>query len=139
MSGIMMAPVEWLNEMAQWPVKTEWGEMMKAEYPPEETDKVYFRLKEEYGETYEWAIQGFVMMAPMLAEHEAIQAYKDAHPALLWQLNAIAPEILTPEEALMWAEANLQKRFTEEEKAVFLYLIRNDRTMRPLRSMRDGR
>lgn len=68
MSGIMMAFPDWLHELAEGPIRTQWGGMMKAEYPPAEVDKVYFRLKAAYGDEYEWAIQGFVTVAPMLAE-----------------------------------------------------------------------
>ncbi len=133
MRGIMMAFPDWLHELAEGPIRTQWGGMMKAEYPPAEVDKVYFRLKAAYGDEYEWAIQGFVTVAPMLAEAEAIQAFKEAHPERLWQFQAIAPEILTPEEALCWAEADLQPvTLTEKDRKLLLHLLTHDPSMKPL-------
>lgn len=133
MSGIMMAPTDWLHEIAQGPIKTQWGQMMGAEDPDAASDEVYDRLKAKYGKANEWVIQAFVAIAPMLAEHEAIQWFRNKHPEHLWQLNNIAPEILTAQEALLWGEADIQpKTLTAAQKELLLDLFQNDPSMQPL-------
>lgn len=133
MSGIMMAPTDWLHEIAQGPIKTQWGQMMGAEDPDVEVDAIYNRLEKKYGEENFWAIAAFVAIAPMLAEHEAIQVFRNKHPEHLWQLNNIAPEILTAQEALLWGEADIQpKTLTVAQKELLLDLFQNDPSMQPL-------
>ena len=37
---MMTAPVDWLNELAEGPIRTQWGLMMQAESPAEEAVEV---------------------------------------------------------------------------------------------------
>lgn len=133
MSGIMMAPTDWLNEIAEGPIRTQWGEMMKLPEPDEAMEEMYARLEKEYRQENLWVITAFMAIAPMYAEAEAIQWFRNRHPELLWQINNIAPEILTPQEALLWAEAEIQPAtLTGEQKRLFVDLLQNDPSMQPL-------
>ena len=85
---LMTAPVDWLNELAEGPIRTEWGLMMQAENPAEEADEVYKRLKEQYSQKVALA---FEIVAPLLAERLAIAEYKLKNPAI----EPVAPEVLT--------------------------------------------
>ena len=38
--SLMKAPTAWLNELAKGTIKTQWGEIMKAENPNKETLKI---------------------------------------------------------------------------------------------------
>ena len=124
--GLMTAPVDWLHELAKGTIKTQWGQMMKADDPAEEvTEKVYHRLRMAYSDKVVFA---FETVAPLLAERLAIAEYKLKNP----RIEPIAPEVLSFQEALEIAMTEVW-HLTTEDKRKILYLLKNDESMQPLK------
>ena len=121
---LMTAPVDWLNELAEGPIRTQWGLMMQAENPAEEADEVYKRLKPKYGHKVAFA---FGVAAPLLAERLAIAEYKMKNPAI----EPVAPEVLTYPEALAIATREVWDMTLTEQQQV-LDLLKTDETMQVL-------
>ena len=119
---LLMAPKDWLRELAKGTIKTQWGDMMKAENPPEETDKVYNRLRQKYNHK---TVYVFLIAAPLLAERLAIAEYKAINP----RIEPVAPEVLSYQEALSIAIPEVMS-LTEEEEADALHLLKTDETMK---------
>ena len=121
---LMTAPVDWLNELAEGPIRTQWGLMMQTENPAEEADEVYKRLKEQYGQKVAFA---FEIAAPLLAERLAIAEYKLKNPAI----EPVAPEVLTYPEALAIATREVWDMTLTEQQQV-LDLLKTDESMEVL-------
>ena len=120
--SLMYAPVEWLNDLAKGTIKTAWGDMMKTKDPGAEGSKVYERLEPKYGHNVAF---GFGIAAPLLAERLAIAEYKLKNP----QIEAVAPEVLSYQEALEIAMRETLPLTTDEEDAI-LKLLETDETMK---------
>ena len=119
----MAAPTDWLHEMAKGEIKTAWGEMLKAEDPMAEADKVFYRLRKRVGDNVAIA---FVTVAPLLAERLAIAEYSMKNPVIN------EPEVLSYQEALSIALAE-NHHLTAEELDKLLHLLKTDPTMKPIR------
>jgi hypothetical protein len=123
---LMTAPVDWLHELAKGSIKTQWGEMMKAEDPAEEaSEKVGKRLNMMYSNRI---VLAFMIVAPLVAERLAIAECKLKNP----QIEAVAPEILSYQEALEIAMKEVW-HLTTEEKQKILTLLKKDPSMQPLK------
>lgn len=123
--SIMTAPVDWLHELAKGSIKTQWGQMMAAENPADEGDKVYARLKEQGVPRMVAAM--FQSLAPLLAERLAIAEYALENP----QIRAVAPEVNSYQEVLELALK--ENRFlTADELEQILQLLKTDETMQPI-------
>ena len=124
----MAAPTDWLHEMAKGEIKTAWGEMLKAEDPMAEADKVFYRLRKRVGNKVAVA---FVTVAPLLAERLAIAEYSMKNPMIN------EPEVLSYQEALGIACAE-NPSLTTEELDKLLRLLKTDPTMKPLRKEKQN-
>ena len=121
--ALMEAPIDWLHELAKGTIRTQWGDMMKAPDPSREaSEKVYNRLKPKYGHSVAF---GFKIAAPLLAERLAIAEYKQKNP----QIEAVAPEVLSYQEALEIAMRETLP-LTTEEKDAMLQLLKSDESMK---------
>ena len=119
---LMTAPAGWLNELAEGPIRTQWGLMMQAEYPAEEaSQQVYQRLKPKLGHRVAFA---FETVAPLLAERLAIAEYKLKNPAI----EMVAPEVLDYQEALEIAMMEVPD-LTPKEQQQLTNLLKKDKTM----------
>lgn len=121
---LMTAPVDWLHELAKGTIKTQWGQMMKAEDPAAETDKIFLRLEKDKNNTT-WGIQGFMLTAPLLAERLAIAEYKKKNPMIA----PVAPEILTYQEALEIALQEYQV-MNKKDLTNLAHLLQTDESMK---------
>ena len=124
----MAAPTDWLHEMAKGEIKTAWGEMLKAEDPMAEADKVFYRLRKRVGNKVAVA---FVTVAPLLAERLAIAEYSMKNPMIN------EPEVLSYQEALSIALAE-NPSLTTEELDKLLRLLKTDPTMKSLRKEKQN-
>ena len=123
---LMTAPASWLNELAKGTIKTEWGKLMQAEDPAQETSrKVYSRLEPKAG--HEVAL-AFETVAPLLAERLAIAEYRKRNP----RIEPVAPEVLSYQEALELATMEVPG-LTTAEKQQILHLLKTDKSMQPLK------
>ena len=94
---LIAAPISWLYELAEGPVKTQRGKVVfKAEDPCEAADEILHR-QEKDPKNEKTAVLAFQVVAPLLAEHQAIAEYKRKNPYI------DAPEVLDYEEALALA------------------------------------
>ena len=122
---LMTAPASWLNELAEGPIKTQWGQMMAEENPAEEASQnVYSRLEPKVGHKVAFA---FEIAAPLLAERLAIAEYKLKNPAI----EPEAPEVLSYQEALETAMMEVWGLTTEERQQI-LNLLKTDESMKEL-------
>lgn len=114
---LIAAPISWLYELAEGPVKTQWGKVVfKAEDPCEAADEI-FRRQEKEPKNELAAVSAFQAIAPLLAEHQAIAEYKRKNPYI------DAPEVLDYQEALDLARAEFPS-ITEKELANLLELLK---------------
>lgn len=73
---LIAAPISWLYELAEGPVKTQWGKVVfKAEDPCEAADEILHR-QEKDPKNEETAVLAFQVVAPLLAEHQALPSIK---------------------------------------------------------------
>ena len=122
---LMTAPASWLNELAKGTIKTEWGKLMQAKDPAQETsEKVYSRLEPKVGHSVALT---FEIAAPLLAERLAIAEYKKKNP----RIAPVAPEVLSYQEALELASMEVPGLTTAEKQKV-LDLLKTDESMQPL-------
>ena len=107
-------------------IKTEWGKLMQAEDPAQETSrKVYSRLEPKVGHEVELA---FETVAPLLAARLAIAEYRKRNP----RIEPVAPEVLSYQEALELATMEVPG-LTTAEKQQILHLLKTDKSMQPLK------
>lgn len=129
---LIAAPISWLYELAEGPVKTQWGKVVfKAGDPCEAADEILHR-QEKDPKNEETAVLAFQVVAPLLAEHQAISEYKKKNPYI------DAPEVLDYEEALALARTEFPY-INEKELVNLLDLLKNDPSMKKLEEPKKTR
>lgn len=122
----MAMPVPWLHGIAKGTIKTKWGEMMKAENPLEEMDKLAETLRADKKNSFK-GVTEYLNLAPLLAERLAIAEYKLKNP----MIEAAAPEVLSYQEVLEMAMRDCPT-MQEEDLKTLLRLLKEDDMMKPL-------
>jgi hypothetical protein len=123
--SLLTAPDRILKGIAQGTIKTRWGQIMRMKDPAKGEDEEYNRLAKIHGHNVAAA---FTEVAPLAAERLAIAEYKLKNP----QIEAVAQEILSYQEALEIAMKEVW-HLTTEEKQKILTLLKKDPSMQPLK------